>query len=90
MRTLTYALLAGAVVALAACSSSTTTGAASVESGPGWPTPLSEPKVTLSAPPAVHDYGPPAADAGHAAPGTDASIALAADAKAAQAAAAAK
>lgn len=80
-------VLAGAMLALSACSQTSGTGAAALSSGPGYPTPLSEPQITLTAPAASHDYGPPPPDAGHAAPGTDASVAFAADAKAAEAAA---
>jgi hypothetical protein len=83
---MTPIVLASAVVALSACSSSSSTGAVAVSGKPGYPVPLSEPKITLTAPPASHDYGPPPPNAGHVAPGTDATIALAADAKAARAA----
>lgn len=86
---LTPVVLAGAVLALSACSQSSNTGAAAIASGPGYPAPLSEPKITLTAPAASHDYSPPPPDAGHAAPGTDASVAFAVDAKTAQGAAAA-
>lgn len=81
-------VLAGAMVALSACSSSTSAGTAAASPRLGWPTPLSGPKITLTAPPAPHDYGPPPPNAGHVAPGTDAAVALAADAKAARAKAA--
>ncbi|HYM26224.1 MAG TPA: hypothetical protein VEU08_23570 [Vicinamibacterales bacterium] len=83
-------VLACAAVALSACSSSSTTGAVAVSGKPGYPVPLSEPKITLTAPAASHDYGPPPPNAGHVAPGTDAAVALAADAKAAEAAASGK
>lgn len=90
LSTLTPLVVGAAILALSACSSSSTTGAAAVSSGPGYPTPLSEPTITLTAPAASHDYAPPTADAGHAAPGTDASVAFAADAKEAQTAASGK
>ena len=83
-------VLACATIALSACSSSSTTGAVAVSGKPGYPLPLSEPKITLTAPAASHDYSPPPPNAGHVAPGTDATVALAADAKAAKAAAPAK
>lgn len=83
-------VLASAAIALSACSTSSTTGAVAVSGKPGYPVPLSEPKITLTAPAASHDYGPPPPNAGHVAPGTDAAVALAADAKAAKAAASAK
>lgn len=88
--TLMPIVLACAALALSACSSSSTTGAIAVSGKPGYPLPLSEPKITLTAPPATHDYSPPPPNAGHVAPGTDATVALAADAKAARAAPSAK
>ena len=74
--------LTGMTLALGACGQigGTRTGASVVN--PGYPAPLPEPPASLSAPAASHDYGPIPGWANHPAPGTDAQVALAADARA--------
>jgi uncharacterized iron-regulated membrane protein len=74
--------LTGMTLALGACGQigSARTGSSAVS--PGSPAPLPEPPASLSAPAASHDYAPIPAWANHPAPGTDAQVALAADAKA--------
>ena len=74
--------LTGMTLALAACGQIASAGAGSSVVNPSYPTPLSEPPASLSAPAASHDYGPIPAWANHPAPGTDAQVALAADARA--------
>ncbi len=85
-RILAATAIAAATLALGACDQ--VGGARSTAVKPGYPAPLSEPPASLSAPAASRDYGPIPTWANHPAPGTDARIALAADAKARAAAAA--
>jgi hypothetical protein len=73
--------LAGMTLALGACGQIGSTRAGSSVVNPGYPAPLPEPPASLSAPAAPHDYGPIPAWANHPAPGTDARVALAADAR---------
>jgi hypothetical protein len=84
-RTLVATAFAAATLALGACDQ--VGGAHAMIVKPGYPAPLSEPPTSLSAPAASHDYGPIPVWANHPAPGTDARIALATDAKARAAAA---
>jgi hypothetical protein len=82
MRIAVAAALTGTTLALCACGQIGSAGAGSSVVNPGYPAPLPEPPASLSAPAASHDYGPIPAWANHAAPGTDAQVALAADARA--------
>ena len=75
--------LAAVALALGACGQSDSGPPGSAALTPGYPAPLSEPPTSLSAPAAPHDYGPIPSSRNHAAPGTDAALALAADAGAA-------
>ena len=74
--------LTGMTLALGACGQIVSARAGSSVVNPGYPAPLPEPPASLSAPAASHDYGPVPAWANHPAPGTDAQVALAADARA--------
>ena len=73
--------LAGTTLALGACGQIGSARAGSSVVTPGYPAPLPEPPASLSAPAASHDYAPIPAWANHPTPGTDAQVALAADAR---------
>ncbi len=75
--------LMSVALALGACGQIDSGPPGSAALTPGHPTPLSEPPTSLSAPAAPHDYGPIPSWRNHPAPGTDAALALAADAGAA-------
>lgn len=80
-RILMAATFGAATLALGACGQVDDARTGPMAADPGYPAPLSEPPTSLSAPAAAHDYGPIPAWADHPAPGTDARVALAADAK---------
>ena len=77
MKSSTVLVLAAATLALAACNRPDVNRATSTPPGVSNPTALTEPLVTLSAPPAPAERGPIPPNANAAAPGTDASIAFA-------------
>ncbi len=77
--------LVSVTLALGACGKIDSGRAGSAVLTPSYPAPLSEPRTSLSAPAAHHDYGPIPTWRNHPAPGTDAAPALAADADAAAA-----
>ena len=77
--------LVSVTLALGACGQIGSAGTGSTAVSPGYPAPLSEPRTSLSAPAAPHEYGPIPSWRNHPAPGTDAAPALAADADAAAA-----
>ncbi len=81
----TKVALASVMLALGACGQIGGAGTGSTAVNPGYPAALSEPRTSLSAPAAHHDYGPIPSWRNHPAPGTDAAPALAADADAAAA-----
>jgi hypothetical protein len=76
MNTRNTLLLTGMALALAACNSADPNRTTSVPTGLHNPTPLVEPNLGRSAPPAPPERGPVPANANAAAPGTNATVAF--------------